>query len=139
MLPPSDIKKALRGAGYEVYRTQRGVVHIAERVRENLIMDSGVRVDGEGAVVFYARAQRGDFPNEGEEDLFARARRLGAPAVTQGYRESRSFVTKLTDPEQPEQVLDQWYEVQFEKPVKDLDAAIDEVRFAFGLRKVAGR
>ncbi len=139
MLPTSDIKKALRGAGFEVYRTQRGVVHIAERVRENLIMDSGVRVDGEGAVVFYARAQRGDFPNEAEKDLHGRARALGAPALSLGYREVRSFVTKLTDPELPEQVLDEWYEVQFEKPVTSIDAALDEVRFAFSLSKVVGR
>ncbi len=139
MLSASDIKKALRAADFEVYRTKRQVVHVAERVRENLIMDSGIRVDGGGAVVFYARTQRGDFPSESDDELFDRARRLGKPGLDCGYQEVRSFVTELTDPGMPARVLDQWYEVQFEKKVDTLAAAIDEVRFAYGLEKVAGR
>jgi hypothetical protein len=139
MLPPADIKKALRAAGFEVYRTQRNVVHVAERVRENLIMDSGIRIVGAGVVVFYARAQRGDFPSEADDELVARARTLGEPALGCGYREVRSFMTELTDPGQPGRVLDQWHEVQFAKQVTTIAAAIDEVRFAYDLDKVAGR
>ena len=38
----SELKKALINEGFEVYRTLGEHVLIAERVRDNLIMDSGV-------------------------------------------------------------------------------------------------
>jgi hypothetical protein len=138
MLPTPDIQKALRGAGFEVYRSASGVVRIAERVRENLIMDSGVEIAEEGAVRFITRAQQAHFPGETDAALYGRARALAAPALSLGYREARTFVSELTDPEQPDQVLDHWYEVQFEKPVDSIEAALEEVRFVLELCKVAG-
>src|SRR5436853_550872 len=39
-----EIKKALLASGFEVYRTRGNEVHSADRVRDNLIMDSGVSV-----------------------------------------------------------------------------------------------
>src|SRR5690606_10767504 len=54
----SEIKRALREAGIEIYRTRGSIVHIAERVRENLIMDAGVRIDESLRVTFYVRAER---------------------------------------------------------------------------------
>ena len=41
---PSDLKKTLVARGFEVYRTMGDHVILADRVRDNLIMDSGVAV-----------------------------------------------------------------------------------------------
>jgi len=134
----AEIKKALMAAGLEVYRTKGDVVHLAERVRENLLMDSGIFIQSsEPKVGFVVRAQRTDFPSEGDETLFDRARKLGAPAVDCGYREVESQVRKVFDPGDGERVLDIWYEVQFEKAVSDVASAIDEARFALSIKRAA--
>src|SRR5580693_8138474 len=103
----SEIKKALKEAGLEIYRTRGDVVYLADRVRENLLMDAGTFIRGNGAatvartspgddggsapkplaVGFVVRAQRTDFPNDGEEHLFQRARGAAQEALGQGYRE----------------------------------------------------
>ncbi len=43
-LTVQELKKAIQQAGLEVYRTRGNEVHLAERPRENLIMDAGVSV-----------------------------------------------------------------------------------------------
>src|SRR5690606_6106717 len=122
----------------EVYRTQGAVVHVAERVRENLIMDSGVCIDGKGKkVVFYTRAQRGDFPGESEEALYGRARSLGEAAVGRGFEVAGRFVTEVPDPGDDAVTLDRWYQVQFEKAIASIEDAVELVRFAFGIEKTA--
>ena len=142
----AEIKKTLREAGLEIYRTRADVVHLAERVRENLLMDAGVsiRPDAPGAsggpavhVCFVVRAQRTDFPNDGEEHLFERARALAARAQAHGYVEVRAEVRKVFDPGDGERTLDTWCEVFFEKPVADLEAAVVEARFAVSIEKAA--
>jgi hypothetical protein len=149
-----EIKKALKEAGLEIYRTRGDVVYLADRVRENLLMDAGtfVRVGRAGgdpqtpdpaggsaplAVGFVVRAQRSDFPNEGEEHLFERARRAAEPALGHGYREILAEVRKVKDPGDGERTLDTWCEVSFEKDVGDLAAAVVEARFALSLEKAA--
>jgi hypothetical protein len=137
-----EIKKALKEAGLEVYRTKGDVVHLAERVRENLLMDAGIFVRGGAAepllrVGFVVRAQRNDFPNDGEEHLFERARRLAAPAIDRGYREIEAEVRKVLDPGDGQRTLDVWCEVSFEKEAGDLEGAIAEARFALSLEKAA--
>ena len=98
MTSASEIKRALKDAGLEVYRTRGEVVHVAERVRENLLMDAQVFVRAspflidatpphEACVGFVVRAQRSDFPNDGEDHLFGRARRLASAAIERGYCE----------------------------------------------------
>lgn len=140
MLSVSDIKRALRDAGFEVYRTDGHVVHIADRVRENLIMDAGIRVDGgRDAIVVYVRAQKGDFPGESDDQLYGRARALATPAFAKGYLEARVFMTELPDPGNPHRILDRWYQVQIEKAVASVANALDEVRFAQTLVKTATR
>ncbi len=134
-----EIKRALRAAGIEVYRTQGEVVHLAERVRENLIMDSGVRVDTSFNVTFYARAEKRDFPGESDDALYARARALGEPAQGRGFAEQRTFVTELEDPSDADRTLDRWYQVQFGKETASLEEAVEEVRFACELPKHAKR
>ncbi|AKT41393.1 hypothetical protein [Chondromyces crocatus] len=139
MTTPAEIKRALRDAGAEVYRTRGDVVHIAERVRENLLMDSGIFVDAQGPKVgFVVRAQRTDFPGVPEDQLFERARRLGEAALSRGFRETESALREVRDPGDGERTIDTWYEVQFEKPVESIDAAISEIRFALTLHRSAG-
>lgn len=140
----AEIKKALREAGLEVYRTRGDVVHLAERVRENLLMDAQIFIKaGEASatsaarVGFVVRAQRNDFPNDGEEHLFERARQLAARAVARGYEEAGAEVRKVFDPGDGQRTLDTWCEVSFEKVVADLEAAIVEARFALSIEKAA--
>src|SRR4051812_44891039 len=118
MPTPAEIKKALLAAGFEIYRTRGDVVHVADRVRENLLMDSGVFIRATGPTVgFVVRAQRNDFPGEPEDRLFERARALGASAVARGYGEVDTQLRKVFDPGDPERTLDTWCEVSFEKSV----------------------
>jgi hypothetical protein len=140
MPPPAEIKRVLREAGFEIYRTQGNVVHIADRVRENLIMDSGVRIDSDTLCVsFYARCEKNSFPGDGEDALYARAAALGQAALDRGYSEKRRFVTEMTAPGEPSRLLDHWYQVQFEVVADDIDGAVDHVRFVFALDKTATR
>jgi hypothetical protein len=140
MPTPLEIKKALKDAGLEVYRTRGDVVHLAERVRENLLMDAGTFVRSAPLVAathvgFVVRAQRNDFPNDGDEHLFERARQAAEAAVARGYRETRVEVHQVKDPGDGERTLDTWCEVSFEIELPDLDAAIAEARFALALEK----
>jgi hypothetical protein len=150
----AEIKKAIKDAGLEVYRTRGEVVHLAERVRENLLMDAGTflrsapvmmgetpkppaQPGARTCVGFVVRAQRNDFPNDGDEHLFERARQAAATAVTRGYRETAVEVHQIKDPGGGDRTLDTWCEVSFEIEVGDLDAAIAEVRFALAIEKAA--
>lgn len=143
-MPPTpdlkELKKALREGGLEVYRTEGTVVHLADRVRENLIMDAHVRVSTHPlTVTFDARAERSMFPGESDEQLHERARDLGRAALERGFGERRAFITDVPDPSNPDAVLERWYQVEFERMVDDVGAAIDEARFAVGLDKTATR
>src|SRR6478609_2379518 len=88
---PQQLKKALVASGFEVFRTLPEEVVLAERVRENLILDSGVRVgplgDGGVRVRLVLRAQRTDFPSDEEAALFERVRKLAEPALANGSAE----------------------------------------------------
>jgi hypothetical protein len=138
MPTPADIKRALRDAGLEIYRTRGDVVYVAERVRENLLMDSGIFIDALAPTVgFVASAQRTDFPGVPDEQLFERARRLGDPALARGYREVGTALREVRDPGDGERTLDTWCEVQFEKRVESIDGAVEEVRFALSIPRAA--
>jgi hypothetical protein len=134
----AELKKALVAAGIEVYRTRGDVVHVAERVRENLLMDSGIAIHASVTkVVFVVRAQRNDFPADGDDRLFERARGLAVVAVERGFREVEAQVREVLEPVDAGRRLDTWCEVQFEKEVADLQAAIEETRFILALEKAA--
>jgi hypothetical protein len=135
MPTPADIKKALQAAGLEIIRTRGDVVHVAERVRENQLMDAGVSLDTSLRVGFVVRAQKTDFPNDGDDMLFDRARRLGKPALDQGYDEASAVVRTVVNPGDPGQTLDTWCEVTYTKQTENLESALDEVRFALTLEK----
>jgi hypothetical protein len=134
-----EIKKALIAGGFEIYRTRGEEVQIADRVRDNLIMDSGVSIVG-GEVLrvqIVVRAQRCDFPSDSVPALFDRARSLCAEALGRGYAETGTRACPMYDPTDPSRTLDTWYEVIFEKAVGSLPDAVEEVRFAVKIEKAA--
>jgi hypothetical protein len=140
MPTPNEIKQALVSAGFEIYQTRGDVVHVAERVRENLLMDSGIRVHSANpSVLFAVRAQRNDFPGDEDGELFERARRLAATAVARGYRELETRVTAVHDPGDSSRTLDTWCEVLFQKDIAGIGDVAEEVRFVLALEKLVAR
>lgn len=138
-ITPPQLKKALVSAGFQVFRTLGDEIVLAERVRENLIMDSGVRVRvGEPLqirVIF--RAQRGNFPGEDDHHLFDRARKLAEPARARGFEEVSQAVSPLLDPTDAERTLDTVFEVVVEKSTPNVESAFEELRFALSLERSA--
>ena len=140
-LTVQELKKALQRAGFEIYRTKGDDVQLAERPRENLIMDAGITVATGDAlrVRFVVRAQRADFQGEDEPKLFDRARELAVAGLARGYVEVTTSVRSMLDPGDPQHVLDTWFEVIFEKTTASLDEVVEEVRFALTVDKAASR
>lgn len=138
---PNELKKTLLARGFEVYRTLGDQVVLADRVRDNLIMDSGVaaRPGSAFSVRFIVRAQASDFPSVSADDLFERARVCAAPALGRGYTEVGVAEVPVRDPGDATQTLDTWYEVSFERSVTSEDELEQELRYALGLEKTVSR
>lgn len=137
---PANLKRHLIAQGFELYRTLGDRVMLAERVRDNLIMDAGVSA-GFGAhlsVRFVVRVQSSDFRGESSDELFARARAAAAGSVDRGYEEVGTTVVPISDPGDSSRTLDTWYEVSLERSVADLEELFDELRYALDLNKTVG-
>jgi hypothetical protein len=134
---PQQLKKALVAAGFQVFRTLGDEIVLAERVRENLIMDSGVRLRAsepfQVRVVF--KAQRGHFPGEDDDHLFARARALAGASSSRGFAEIGSSAAPVTDPSDQERTLDTFFEIVVAKEVATLEDAFEDLRFALRLER----
>jgi hypothetical protein len=138
---PNELKKTLLARGFEVYRTLGDQVVLADRVRDNLIMDSGVAARPGSAflVRFIVRAQASDFPSVAADDLFERARACAAPALDRGYTEVGVAEVPVRDPGDATHTLDTWYEVSFERSVASEDELEQELHYALGLEKTVSR
>ena len=139
---PQEIKKAIVAAGLEVFRTRPDEIVLAERVRENLILDSGVRIrrdDPAGTleVRVVMKVQQADFPGEPDEALFNRARALGARA--DGFVEVGTHTDTVNDPGGSQRTLDVVYEVTFSKAEVDLDAAIATAKTIMTIERTASK
>jgi hypothetical protein len=139
----SRIKRSLIDAGFEVFRARGEEIVIAERPRENLIMDSGVRLrlgDATNSALevrVVLRAQKTDFPTEDDSQLFDRVRQLAASSLSDGYVEVATDVTRVPDPGDSEQTLDTHYEITFSKRAPLLDEALVELKLALAIEKRA--
>jgi hypothetical protein len=138
-LTPVELKKALIEQGFEVYRTLGNRVLLAERVRDNLIMDSNVSAvtGGTLAARVAVRAQQADFHGDGESQMFARALEVARPALDRGYEQVDRTIVPIVDPSDRTRTLDTWYEVSVERPAPTLEELVEELRFLMKLEKVA--
>ncbi|HEV8550284.1 MAG TPA: hypothetical protein VGQ57_14670 [Polyangiaceae bacterium] len=139
--PPSTLKKALVSEGFEIYRTAPNLISLADRVRDNLLMDSGVAVvEGENmAIRVVFRAQASNFPGEAADGLFARARALSATLIGRGYGETGTDTVAISDPGDRSRTIDTWYEVTYSLPGVPQAKLYDELRFVLGVAKNAER
>jgi len=136
-LTPQELKKALILAGFEVYRTNGDEIVLADRVRDNLILDSGVRV--RASTPFEVRLimglRRAQYLADDEPTLFGRVRQLAAPLLSEGFAEVTTRMSPVTDPADSTRTLDTFYEVVFSKKIPTLDEA--SLRLALRVAKMA--
>ncbi len=134
-----ELKKQLVARGFEVYRTIGNQVLLAERVRDNLIMDANVAVVAAEPMVARAsyRAQQSDFHGATESDLFTYARQMAKESLARGYRETGRKVVPIVDPGDRSRTLDTWYEITVELNVSTLDELETELRYLLAHQKVA--
>ena len=133
----ADVKRAMVGAGLEIYRASGSEVRVAERVRMHL-MDSGVTVSvAQGTCVqVTVRSQRSDFPTGRADELYELVRRaVKSTAEDRGFRESAASSREITDPVDTSSVLDVWHELTFAKDVDRIDTLIEDVQWALRLPK----
>ncbi len=132
---PSQLKRRLIEAGFEIFRTRGDEVVLAERPRENLILDSlvSVRCGPPLEVRATFRAQRSAFQHDDEAQLFWRVR--GLAAVASGFEERACHIVPVSDPGDASHLLDEFYDVLVAAEAESLEAAVDLLRLALGFDK----
>jgi len=148
MMPAVDtaeLKRRLRAEGFEIYRTLEGRVLLAERVRDNLIMDSGVaagpvaaaagtgEASGGPCVFVTVRAQLGHFPGASWEIVLQHAWDLARAFEGRGYAAGEPATSDIRDPSHPDRTLDTIVEIPLVRPLADLDQLLAELRVALSL------
>lgn len=128
----AELKKVLVQKGFQVFRTVGTQVILAERIRDNLVMDSGVSVVCGKRLTLRVtvKAQASDFPRESEPELLTRARLLIGGLGQGGFDEVETAVVPITDPGSPDRQIDTCYEVTFERvgvEEADLEEALKDL------------
>lgn len=136
---PAELKRKLRAAGFEIYRTAENRVQLAERIRDNLIMDSGVTVltaEPTGlAIRVTVRAQASHFPGASTEQLWGHANALALEFLTDGYLQDGRSAELVPDPSDPEKSLDTSHEILLHRSVETLDLLFEQLRVALTRRR----
>ena len=134
---PQELKKALISAGFEVYRTNGEEIILADRVRDNLILDSGVRVRASSPlqIRLIMGMRRAQYPTDDEPTLFNRIRQLAKPLLNEGFAEVDTRVSPVNDTADSNVTLDIFYEVVFSKEIPQVDDA--SLRLALQVAKTA--
>lgn len=140
-----SLKRYLRQQGWDVFRTQADAVVLAERVRDNLILDSGIAVSfheladaatplAEGySIRVTVRAQNSHFPGAPEEQVRKKAEDLAAAFLALGYTQHSQHSQNLPDPNAPERKLDTLHAIQLERQESTEDGCAAALRAAFAL------
>lgn len=139
----AELKKKLRGAGFEIYRTTEVAIILAERVRDNLIMDSGVAArippePGAFSVMVTVKAQASHFPGAGAEKLWDHVRGLASAFVASGYEENDAVAQEVADPSHPGESLDTSHEIRLSRAVPSFEDLLSELRAALSRPRSTG-
>ncbi|HWL88878.1 MAG TPA: hypothetical protein VNO21_23905 [Polyangiaceae bacterium] len=136
-MTPQELKKALIVAGFEVYRTNGDEIVLADRVRDNLILDSGVRVRASSPleIRLIMGLRRAQYPSDDEAELFNRVRQVAAPLLSDGFLEVTTRQAPVADPADANRTLDTFYEVIFSKKILSLEDGA--LRLALRVAKMA--
>lgn len=110
-------------------------VMLAERPRENLILDSLVSLKCGPPLTVRAvfRAQKSSFQHDDAAQLFRRVRCLASVAI--GFEERVAYVVPVNDPGDASHLLDEFYDVLVVAEARSPEAAIELVRQALGFDK----
>jgi hypothetical protein len=127
-----ETKRALREAGLQIYEVREGFITLAERVRDNLILQSGIAVSTSPfRVQVTLRAQSLHFPGQTQDQVLAHAVELAGNFVARGYREVGTTRTEVADPSHPERTLDVVHAVIVERPCDSWEEVLSEIKEAF--------
>jgi len=135
---PAELKRKLRAAAFEIYRTTANQVLLAERIRDNLIMDSGVsaKVQSDAlSVEVVVTAQASHFPGADEAQIWQHAKNLASEFLRANYTEESTNSESLPDPSDPSLSLDTRYEIRLSRAVTSVEALMDELRAALAKRR----
>lgn len=125
-----ELKRLIRSAGYQMYGTRGREVLLAERVRDNLILDSGISVSPDPLTIHViVRAQMFHFQGQTLDEGRAFAETLGEAFLSLGYQRRGAKEVTIPDLNNVGAALDTVCEVSLEKPLvgpEDLTSAIQE-------------
>lgn len=133
-----DLKRLVRNAGFQVYGTQGQQILLAERVRDNLILDSGISLSPDPlSIIVTVRAQMIHFPGQPIEHAREFADRLGDAFLALGYTRERSETVAIQNPNQVGSTLDTVCEVVFQKALPSPDPIPTEIQLALDLARTS--
>jgi hypothetical protein len=141
----AELKRALSAAGVLVFRTRGSEVLLAERARDNLLLEAHVLVrvhepDAESphyTVVVSVRAQATDFPADDEPTRLDRARSLASSLEAAGFVVVTEGARPLHHPSDAEVLLDVSHEVVLERSASTLADAVEVALAALALPRLA--